>query len=245
MKQLRASPEKFYRERVLWDREDWFKDYFVIGSCIHKYIELYNNNEEPEDKIQFINKFLNKARQTHRQQLEDGEKPLERDRGNWFYQCKAGINNFLYMDLEPSEQAEFEFEVDVDDSEIPFVGAIDAITEASLIDRKTTKNFVKFNGRYSYNKLSKYWWQWLSYYYGYHKATGEWKDNVKFIEIKKTKPRSTNKIRVITFEYSQEDIELFKNEFHKSILKIKAMEWEWLILRSFEDAEPNYTEEEL
>lgn len=216
----------------------------VVGSCVHKYIELYNLGEQPDTMKDWINDYLNIARHDYLKNLKEDIEPVEWKKGRRFYKAKAAINNFLHLSIEEADEAEYDFSVYIDWADIPLMGSIDAVYGDRIVDYKTVRGFTNLDSWFGWKKVNKYRWQWLFYYYAYYLDTSERKDCVQFLEIKKTNPRKSNRCRFVTFYYNDDDIELLKQEFLKSVEYVKALKPDEL-MRNFDHWSPSYELQEV
>lgn len=241
LKKLRENRREFYKGYIKWERPAFWSDNMVIGSCVHKYIELYNTDnisDNKEDIKDFAKNFLVDEWVNYLNKLEDEPEDAFK-KNSLIKKVIKAINNFLELDLDKPKENEYKFLVDIDDQPIKLKGYIDAVYDDYLLDYKIVRWFSDPDSWFGWWNLKKYWYQGLYYCLAYNIAEDADINVCKFLEIKKTKPRTTDTHRLITFEYTPEDFEKARSEFQKSCRIVESIA-EDNILENFDDVKASW-----
>lgn len=262
LRRLQKDQKDFYKKNIMGIREPFRNKNFVIGQVIHKWIEEFHKGEREvgeeilwlediEDNRSdiysiikpFVDQRLQLRRDDYLDSLEEWDKPKGRSKSKYKTQVKKGIINYLKARPSKPLHSEYNFYVAIDDCDVKLKGYIDAVYENYLLDYKTIRAFSNFNRYSGEKKLKTYWWQGLFYCLG---RNIENPDNqihtAKYLEIKKTKPKTTDCYRYIQFTYNDEDYSHGKKLFKNSVQLAKSLKQDNLV-ESFESTEniPDFT----
>jgi len=241
LKKLRENPREFYKGYIRWEREPFWSDNMVVGSCVHKYIELYNTDnitKKESDIKDFVKNYLIDEWVNYLNKLE-WESETKFKKNKLIKQVMKAIDNFLELDLDKPKDNEYKFLVDIEWNPIKLKGYIDAVYDDSLLDYKIVRWFSDPDSWFGWWNLKKYWYQGLYYCLSYNIAEDADINVCKFLEIKKTKPRTTDTHRLITFEYTPEDFEKARSQFKKSCKLVEKLDEED-ILENFDDTKVSW-----
>lgn len=222
---LSKEPKVFYDRYVDHKRENFWNDNFAVGRCVHKWIEEHYQEELKTDNKSlksYCDKFISKERKKYVRNLDDWEKAKGYSKISLIKKSVKAIKNFIKFKekvwLEAPVSSEMQLYTDLW-TDIKFKGFIDAVYDDFLLDYKIVNSFWNLDSWYGGKSKSKYYWQGLFYCLAYSVETGRDMKTAKFLEIKKSKPKKTPAIKVITYNYIDKDFRKAISEF-KTACKI-------------------------
>ncbi len=176
---LITDPRRWYREKILGQREDEFKDFFVRGKAVHMVIDHFNKTWDinPDIATNYVKEQIKKEENRKHWPLEDWlEEKLLKD-------TVTAIENYFSTNPSQATQSEVETWADFGTTGVLFKGYIDAIHEHECIaDYKVVWSFTDVENDWK-GGYAKYVWQWHFYLLAHYINTGERLPTFKIIEI--------------------------------------------------------------
>lgn len=176
---LIIDPRRWYKEKILGQRENEFHDYFVRGKAVHMVIDHFNKTWDinPDIATNYVKSEVHKEQNKLQAPLEDWlEEKILKD-------TLTAIENYFSTNPKQATESEVEMLVDFGTTGVMFKGYIDAINEfVSIDDYKVVGSFTDVDNDWK-GSYAKYVWQWHFYLLAHFIKTGKWLPNFNIIEI--------------------------------------------------------------
>ena len=175
LKLLNENPSDWYKQYILKQRIDEYKDYFVVGKAFHLIVEQYNKKwiVNSEIGVKHIEESCKKY--NHKEPI-DGE----------LKQSACLVDNYFYD--EPIRAEEAELEIGMTMSWFPFIAILDAVYTNDWVieDYKAVSKFTDISDKNWFEKMSEYYHQAGYYMIAFKEKYGTYPKYVQFTEVKKS-----------------------------------------------------------
>lgn len=213
IKKLRTNEKQWYKEYVLWERDQEFKDYFVVGTAFHNVIEWEAIHWELSREIWY--KYIYDMVSEHSLDERTSTKMLK--------EFDACFENYQENRLFGKWwEAEAKLELEYNDN-YNVKGYLDRIRENSLYDIKTVGRFETMEPWQYSGKYEEYMEQLKLYWYVNKVINDKEFDSCYILEVKKTKPKTWEWTRLVEFKPEPQ-----REEEMKLLLMQASIKMDWL-----------------
>jgi len=213
IKKLRTDEKRRYTEYVLWEKDNEFKDYFVVGTAFHNVVERQALHGELTREIGY--KYIYDMVSEHGLDETTSKKMLKE-----FDACYENYEASKMFGKGGEAEAKLELEYN---NNYNIKWYLDRIWEWSIYDIKTVWRFEKMEPDQYSGKYEEYLEQLKLYWYVYKKIRWEEPNSCYILEVKKNKPRDGEGTRLTEFtpqEWREEEVE--------NLLRQASIKMDWL-----------------